>query len=145
MVHLESSTGSCGPKGFGLKFGVQRPLLAKAAKKKNANDKHIVGLACTLQDKEDAFRQLKDNINRSQCILEVPRQSGSCEQISPSPQFKTHWCFSPCTKSPIQRVFQQGMEKFATIQEPEAAPSRFPSKISNPQNDFIAFHTHGMP
>ena len=33
------------------------------------------------------------------------------------------------TKSPIQRVFQQGMENFATIQEPEAAanPPKSPS------------------
>ena len=62
-----------------------RPLLAKAAKKKNANDKHIVGLACNLQDKQDAFKQMQNNINASQCILEVQRQNGSLSlSLSPS-------------------------------------------------------------
>ena len=45
----------------------------------------------------------------------------------------------PCTKSPIQGVFQQ-VENFATIQEPQAEVLQ----LSNPQNHFNAFHTHGM-
>lgn len=120
-----------------------RPLLAKAAKKKNANDKHIVGLACNLQDKQDAFKQMQNNINASQCILEVQRQNGSLSLSLPLflppndiqiqaanksrrvPNLRLAGVLL-ATKSPIQRVFQQGMENFATIQEPEAAISRFP-------------------